>query len=151
MDAKAELPLARDRSGLGSLRAASERLLGIRRCREDTWVQEGTVGKVLDNPGSFGGVEAVPYYRLYNNATRWHHWTSDANEYYTLAQFPWWSAEGVDGYILPTQATGTVPLYRLLYPFIPGLHHWTIDPNEYDTLLGQYGWLGEGGSGFVIP
>jgi uncharacterized repeat protein (TIGR01451 family) len=115
------------------------------------WVQEGTVGKVLDNPGSFNGVAAVPYYRLYDTATRWHHWTADANEYYTLIEFPNWNAEGVDGYILPTQATGSIPLYRLLYPFIAGLHHWTIDANEYNTLIGTYGWIGEGGSGFVIP
>jgi uncharacterized repeat protein (TIGR01451 family) len=115
------------------------------------WVQEGTVGKVLSQPGSFGGVQATPYYRLYDTATRWHHWTTDANEYYTLIEFPNWNAEGVDGYILPTQGTGSIPLYRLLYPFIPGLHHWTIDTNEYNTLISTYGWIGEGGSGFVIP
>ena len=115
------------------------------------WVQEGSVGKVLNNPGSFSGVAATPYYRLYDNNTRWHHWTTDPNEYYTLIEFPWWSAEGVDGYILPTQAAGTIPLYRLLYPFIGGLHHWTIDTNEYNVLTTQYGWIGEGGSGYVIP
>ena len=106
---------------------------------------------MLDNPGSFAGVAAVPYYRLYDTSTQWHHWTTDANEYYTLIGFPNWNAEGVDGYLLPTQAAGTIPLYRLLYPFIAGLHHWTIDQNEYDTLIAQYGWIGEGGSGFVIP
>jgi uncharacterized repeat protein (TIGR01451 family) len=117
-----------------------------------TWVQEGTVGKVLNNPGSYNSVAAVPYYRLYDTATRWHHWTTDANEYYTLIEFSNWNAEGVDGYILPTQATSSIPLYRLLYPFIPGLHHWTIDQNEYNTLITpSYGWIGEGGSGFVIP
>jgi uncharacterized repeat protein (TIGR01451 family) len=115
-----------------------------------TWVQEGTVGKVLDNPGSFGGVAAVPYYRLYDTATRWHHWTTDANEYYTLIQFPNWNAEGVDGYILPTNTIGATQLYRLLYPFVAGLHHWTIDANEYNTLINSYGWIGEGGAGFVI-
>jgi hypothetical protein len=114
------------------------------------WSQEGTVGRVLDNPGSFNGVTATPYYRLYNDQTFWHHWTTDPNEYYTLVQFPNWHGEGVDGYILPTGTTGTVPLYRLLYPFIAGLHHWTIDQNEYDTLTTQYGWVGEGGTGFVI-
>ena len=115
------------------------------------WVKEGTVGKVLNNPGSFGGVAAVPYYRLYDNQTLWHHWTSDPNEYYILSEFPWWSAEGVDGYILPTQGTGSIPLFRLLYPFIGGLHHWTIDAYEYQVLTTQYGWVGEGGSGYVIP
>src|SRR5262249_42214226 len=95
-----------------------------------TWVQEGTVGKVLDNPGPFNGVESEPYYRLYAGTTRWHHWTTDPNEYHTLALAGWY-AEGVDGYILPTQATGTTQLYRLNYPPLGSLHHWTIDLNEY--------------------
>jgi hypothetical protein len=115
-----------------------------------TWVQEGLSGQVLDNPGSFNGVAAVPYYRLYNTTTWWHHWTTDANEYYTLARAPNWNAEGIDGYILPTSTTGAEPLYRLLYPDGRGLHHWTIDADEYNILLGTYGWVGEGGSGFVI-
>jgi uncharacterized repeat protein (TIGR01451 family) len=114
------------------------------------WTQEGTAGSLLDNPGDFNGVTAVPYYRLFNDQTHWHHWTSDPNEYYTLIQFGFWHGEGVDGWILPTQAPGTTPLFRLLYPFIDGLHHWTIDQNEYDTLTTQYGWVGEGGTGFVI-
>jgi uncharacterized repeat protein (TIGR01451 family) len=114
------------------------------------WVQEGQVGRVLDNPGSFNGVQAVPYYRLYNTGTRWHHWTTDPNEYYTLMTFPGWNGEDVAGYIFPTQAPGTTQLYRLTYPFIGGLHHWTIDANEYNTLISTYGWVGEGGSGFVI-
>jgi uncharacterized repeat protein (TIGR01451 family) len=118
-----------------------------------TWVQEGTVGKVLDNPGSFNGVTATPYYRLYDTLTRWHHWTTDPNEYYILSQFPAiWNAEGVDGYILPTNTAGATQLYRLLYPYVAGgLHHWTIDANEYSVLTSpSRGWIGEGGAGFVI-
>jgi uncharacterized repeat protein (TIGR01451 family) len=115
-----------------------------------TWVQEGGVGKVLNNPGSFGGVMAVPYYRLYDTATRWHHWTTDANEYYTLGTYPGWNLEGVDGYILPSAAAGATQLYRLNYPALGSLHHWTIDANEYATLINSFGWIGEGGSGFVV-
>ena len=115
------------------------------------WIKEGAVGKVLNNPGSYNGVAAVPYYRLYDNSTNWHHWTTDANEYYTLSLYPWWSAEGVDGYILPTQATGTIQLFRLNFAYIPTLHHWTIDAYEYSQLICCYGWSGEGGAGFVIP
>jgi hypothetical protein len=115
-----------------------------------TWVQEGTVGRILDNPGSFNGVEAIPYYRLYDSSTQWHHWTTDPNEYYTLGLFPNWNQEGVDGWILPTNTAGATELYRLNYPFIPGLHHWTIDANEYNTLIASYGWQGEPGAGFVV-
>lgn len=114
------------------------------------WVQEGPVGKVLDNPGAFNGVAATPYYRLYNSATLWHHWTTDPNEYYTLLTFPGWGGEGVDGYLLPQSAPGTTQLYRLVYPNGTGLHHWTIDANEYTTLINTYGWVGEGGTGFVL-
>ena len=117
---------------------------------EQGWVQEGTVGKVLDNPGSFRGVPATAYYRLYDNNTRWHHWTTDANEYYTLVQFPHWTGEGVDGYILTAPAAGATQLFRLVYPDGRGLHHWTIDAYEYETLISTYGWVGEGGSGYVI-
>jgi hypothetical protein len=115
------------------------------------WVQEGTVGRVLDNPGSHNGVAAVPYYRLYDTSTRWHHWTTDANEYYTLAQLAHWNAEGVDGYIFPSQAAGTIELYRLNYPALGSLHHWTIDPVEYQQLILHFGWVGEPGAGFVLP
>jgi hypothetical protein len=120
----------------------------------DTWTQEGTVGHILDNPGSYNGVVATPYYRLYNASNAQHLWTTDPNEYYTLIRYPQYNAEGVDGYILPTQALGSIPLYRLMYPYsspVPGLHHWTIDENEYTTLIATYGWVGEGGTGFVIP
>jgi hypothetical protein len=119
-----------------------------------TWNKEGPVGKVLNNPGSLAGVTATPYYRLYNTSNAQHHWTTDANEYYTLILFPQYNAEGVDGFIFPMQAAGTIPLYRLLYPFtvpVSGLHHWTIDPVEYNALIASFGWIGEGGSGFVIP
>jgi len=117
---------------------------------QNGWAQEGTVGKLLNNPGSFNGVTATPYYRLYNTNVQWHHWTTDANEYYTLIQFQGWNAEGVDGWILPTATTGATQLFRLTYPPLPGLHHWTIDENEYNTLISQFGWVGEGGTGFVI-
>jgi uncharacterized protein DUF11/uncharacterized protein DUF5648 len=115
------------------------------------WVQEGTAGNVLNNPGTFNAVTAVPYYRLYNSFNNWHHWTTDPNEYYTLTEYPgYWNAEGVDAYILPVNTAGATELYRLVYPNGTALHHWTIDANEYNTLIATYGWVGEGGSGFVI-
>jgi hypothetical protein len=113
-----------------------------------TWVQEGTVGKVLDNPGTFNGVTAVPYYRLYNPSSQQHHWTTDANEYAALISVGW-QGEGIDGYILPRATTGTMPLYRLFLPST-GTHHWTVDANEYNTLIAAYGWIGEGIAGYVI-
>jgi len=115
-----------------------------------TWFQEGAAGKVLNNPGSFNGVQAVPYYRLYCDTVRWHHWTTDPNEYYTLMDLPCWHAEGVDGYILPSPAAGTMELYRLVLLGGTGLHHWTVDPNEVAVLTNGRGWMLESGGGYVI-
>jgi hypothetical protein len=95
-------------------------------------------------------VTAVPYYRLYNTASRQHHWTADANEYAVLSHSPGWNGEGIDGYILPAAAPGTMPLYRLSYPDNRGLHHWTTDANEYSVLTGSQGWIGEGIAGFMV-
>jgi hypothetical protein len=115
-----------------------------------TWAQEGSIGKMLDGPGSYNGVTAVPYYRLYNPGLRQHLWTADANEYGVLSRTPGWSGEGVDGYILPSATTGTIPLYRLSYPDGRGLHLWTTDANEYSVLTGSRGWIGEGIAGFMV-
>lgn len=93
---------------------------------------------------------AVPYYRLYNSTSLRHHWTSDANEYYTLIQYLDWNGENIDSFILPSSATGSTPSHRLHYPQIPGLHHWTIDANEYSTLVSTYGWIDEGAKDFLI-
>jgi uncharacterized repeat protein (TIGR01451 family) len=114
-----------------------------------TWVQEGPSGKVLDNPGSFNGVAAVPYYRLYCTANRWHHWTTEANEYYTLLDFPCWNGEGVDGYVLPSLTAGATELYRVVLLGGTGLHHWTIDANEVNVLT-TIGWALEPGGGYLI-
>jgi len=116
------------------------------------WQQEGSIGHVLDNPGSFNGVVAVPYYRLYNTSARLHHWTTDPNEYYIVQTYPGWNAEGIDGFILPTQAAGTSPLYRLVLPGSAGpYHHWTTNPSENAVLIATYGWASEGISGYLIP
>src|SRR5206468_1426919 len=107
------------------------------------WIQEGQASQMHIGPANVGGVEAVPYYRLYNVFSRTHHWTTDRNEYFTLRGFTGtYVAEGVDGYIFKTQVTGTTPWYRL---FLPGfaIHTWTADLNERDTLVNQRGWVEE--------
>lgn len=100
------------------------------------WEKEGTSSRVYNGPANVSGVDAVPYYRLYDKTKRWHHWTTDRNEYQTLRQFSAiYDAEGVDGYVLPSPVAGSTPLYRLLYVPIAGLHHWTTDENEKNVLL----------------
>lgn len=108
------------------------------------WVQEGVASRMHKSPAIVAGTAAVPYYRLYDYVARWHHWTSDRNEYDTLRQRSYrYLAEGIDGYIFLTQVPGTIPWYRLAYPSIPGLHTWTSDQNERDTLVNQRGWIEE--------
>jgi hypothetical protein len=51
---------------------------------------------------------------------------------------------------MPSAASGTMALYRLVYPDGRGLHHWTTDPVEYEQLILHYGWIGEGSAGFLI-
>ena len=63
---------------------------------------------------------------------------------------PGWSGEGVDGYILSTQAASTLPLYRLYFPG-GGEHHWTTDASESQVLVQKYGWLAEGLAGYLLP
>jgi hypothetical protein len=114
------------------------------------WKAEGSIYRVFQGAGSVAGVNAVPYYRLYNPNSHQHHWTTDANEYNALGGLGW-SKEGIDGYILPSQATGSVPLYRLYINAYGGLHLWTTDAFEKNVLSTTQGWTDEGIAGYVLP
>jgi hypothetical protein len=114
------------------------------------WQAEGAIYRVFNGTGSFDGVDAVPYYRLYNPYSHQHHWTTDANEYNVLPSMGF-QQEGIDGYILPTAVSGALPLYRLYLNAQGGLHLWTIDANERNYLVANAGWIDEGIAGYVIP
>jgi uncharacterized protein (TIGR03437 family) len=113
------------------------------------WAQEGPVGQILNGPRAIGGVNAKPFYRLYNSSSLQHLWTTDRNEYFTLREEPNWSAENFVGYIYPTQVSGTIGFYRLSYNYLP-IHLWTTDYNEYQTLPSR-GWTQEGVAGYLFP
>lgn len=112
------------------------------------WLQEGVAHKIYTGTAPVSGVTPTALYRLYNPGVLQHLWTTDANEYAVLGTRGWLQ-EGLDGYILPAQAAGTVPLYRLAYTALP-LHLWTTDGNEY-SVLNTRGWVQEGPIGYVIP
>jgi hypothetical protein len=114
------------------------------------WQPEGAIYRVFNGPGTFGGVAAVAYYRLYNRFSYQHHWTTDANEYNFLATVGW-TQEGIDGYILPSAVTGAIPLYRMYLNAQGGLHLWTVDLNERNYLVANAGWVDEGIAGYVVP
>jgi hypothetical protein len=114
------------------------------------WLREGIAFKLLSSTGTYNGASGRPLFRLYNSASRQHHWTTDSNEAFVLSGFTDWTYEGIVGYLLPNPINGsaTAPLYRLWDGGI--LHLWTTDQNEFDT-LGTMGWKKEGVVGYVIP
>jgi hypothetical protein len=114
------------------------------------WTQEGLGYKMLSSGGTFSGTFPVPFYRLYHDPSRQHHWTTDANEVTTLAERTDWTYEGIIGFILPTQVGTSIPLFRLVLGS-PLIHLWTTDSHEKFVLTTQRGWGDEGIPGYVIP
>jgi len=114
------------------------------------WQREGVVYDLMDGPAQVGTVQAVPLRRLYNPSSHQHHWTTELTEYNFLGSVGW-QQEGIDQYILPTQAPGTIALYRLYNSSNGGLHLWTTDAAEAAYLTANAGWSNEGVAGYVIP
>lgn len=76
----------------------------------------------------------VDIYRLYNNKSGEHLYTSDSNEKNVLSAQADWDYEGVS-WTSPTSGTG---VYRLYSP-VTGFHLYTTDTNEVNTLE-SVGW-----------
>jgi len=108
------------------------------------WIQEGMAYYDYSGQATIGGVSDEPLYRLYNPFVRQHLWTTQLNEYNTLAT-EGWTQEGIAGWVFPSAVAGTAtdPLYRLSYA-TPALHLWTTDLNEYNTLAADDFWTQEG-------
>lgn len=84
--------------------------------------------------------ELTAIWRLYNFASGEHLFTSDENEYHTLAASGAWADEGL-GWLAPK--TGA-PVWRL-YHAKTGKHLYTADANERRVLLASgQGWRDEG-------
>ena len=105
------------------------------------WDGEAVSGEGHGVHRTFCANQTVPRYRPYNPDSGHHHYTTDQNEYNVLGTLGW-IQEGADGYVFPSQVSGSEPLYRLYNPN-DGLHHWTMDSNERTVLIG-YGWIDEG-------
>jgi hypothetical protein len=60
-----------------------------------------------------------------------------------------YSAEGITGYIFPTQETQTVPLYRSYQPSVFD-HFYTVDKAESDNSVTKLGYSYEGITGYVF-
>jgi hypothetical protein len=112
---------------------------------------QGQATIVNDDPS--GGAVAVPQYRLFNNVTHEHLYTTDVNEYNVL---------GANGWVQEGQAyqmftsTGTygsvnvVPLFRLYHPQSQQ-HLWSTDVNEASVLGETPDYIYEGITGYILP
>ena len=78
--------------------------------------------------------ESRPVYRLYNQNTKEHLYTSSKNEYNVLGG-KGWKQEGT-GWYAPKSGKA---VYRLYNPK-SGDHHYTADAHEAKTLSTKYGW-----------
>ncbi len=96
----------------------------------------------------------VPRYRLYDPASRSHHFTTDLNEYTTLGGRGFLQ-EGVSCRIYNAPASSLFsaasPYFRI-YDQSGKSHFWTTDRNEYLTLIRNRAvYLGESVDGFLLP
>ncbi|MCH9277025.1 phosphatase PAP2 family protein [Bifidobacterium amazonense] len=85
---------------------------------------------------------SVPVYRLYNNVTKLHLYTADANEKDTLAAKAEWTVEGVV-FNAAKKADDTTPVYRL-YNAKSRAHLMSSDDAEIKALTTRHGWKVEG-------
>lgn len=88
----------------------------------------------------------TPLYRLFQNGTSYHLFTSYTQETRVL-QGRGFTYEGITGYMSPVTRPGLVPLYRL-YSGGSGDRLLTTSASERDTLVAR-GWSQEGIVGYV--
>ena len=112
-------------------------------------VEPGTATVSVTGTGNYAGTATasfrivaanVPMYRLYNQWSGDHHYTSSRDEYDQLVSIGW-SGEGVKAYSDDGRAH---PVYRLFNRWLTqGTHLYTTDESEYRQ-LGSIGWDPEG-------
>src|SRR5262249_17396808 len=104
------------------------------------YLSGGIAGYVPAEPSS------VPLYRLVSDT---HHlYTTSLSERDTAIAEYGFRHDGVGATVLPTQAEGTTPLYRLAN-FANGDHFYTTSAEERDAAIAQYGYQSEGVACYV--
>ena len=93
---------------------------------------------------------AVPLYRAYSSGATDHFYTTDKAEMDCATSSGGYTAEGITGYIFPTQVTQTVPLYRS-YSASGTDHFYTINKAESDSAVASGKYSYEGITGYVFP
>jgi uncharacterized protein (DUF1800 family) len=92
----------------------------------------------LAHSGLAAAVDASPIYRFYNTRTATHFYTiSVAERDNVIAQYPWFTPEGVVFYAYTTQQTDTSPVYRFFNTQL-GTHFYTISEAEKNAVIANY-------------
>jgi uncharacterized repeat protein (TIGR02543 family) len=90
-----------------------------------------------------------PVYRVYNQNSGLHHYTTNSKERDALVKLGW-KNEGVSfNAAKQNSANGLKPVYREYNPH-NGNHNWTLNPSEHKTLVGL-GWKDEGVAWYANP
>ncbi len=97
--------------------------------------------------GAAASGDKVPMYRAYDPKTGGHFFTDNQQELQSAISRYGYRSEGVAGYIMSTQAPGTVPLYRLRGP--NGDHFYVTDPSQAQQAASQYHYTNEGPAGYI--
>ncbi|NLH22779.1 MAG: hypothetical protein GX463_11530, partial [Methanothrix sp.] len=92
--------------------------------------------------------ETVPVYRMYHPGQTDHFYTTNYNEYNTIAPTYGYLKEGILGNIYDSSQAGTIPIYRMYHPGQTD-HFYTTNYNEYNTIAPTYGYLKEGTLGNI--
>jgi hypothetical protein len=115
-------------------------------------IERGTaVGTIVDDDPA-PTATAVNQFRLYNDVTKEHLYTTDSNEYAVLGTRGW-TQEGMAYNMLTNgvySGAATTPFFRLYHPGTLQ-HHWTSDSNEAITLARMPAWFYEGTVGYILP
>jgi len=89
-------------------------------------------------PPAAQGADPAAVYRFYNTRTGTHFYTiSQAERDAVVAQYPWFTLEGVAYYALTAAASGASPVYRF-FNTATGTHFYTISQAERDKVVATY-------------
>ena len=108
------------------------------------YVVRGVVGRVYVNSNDAAGL--VPLYRLGSRFNGDHFYTTSAAERDAIQ--PFYTYEGIQGYVFTTPGEGRKPLYRAYFPST-GQHLYSGSDGEYNSLPAP--WRKEGIAAYIVP
>lgn len=113
-----------------------------------------TAGLVIATPAELHAtpqptLQRTPLYRLNSRASTDHFYTINATERAQAIQIGF-ADGGAVGYVSPTQAPGTLPLYRSYRGKHATAHFYTTDKTQLERAVKQSGYKSEGVEGYVL-